>query len=146
MVTSPVGLLISCARYWETIHGQWAILDPSFHTMACVRRRSALLTTVILALASTTLTYTAERSHAQVAEALSLHAHIDRLMWVIFATGARSIEIIQAYIVSKPRTTLFNSRRKFTRWEASLALESRGPDPIRRITMVASRNDSKNGY
>lgn len=146
MVTSPVYVLTSCARYWETIHGQWAILDPSFHTMTCVRRRSALLTTVILALASTTLTYTVERSHTQVTEALSLHAHIDRLIWVIFATGARSIEIVQAHIVSEPRTSLCNSRRQLTRWEASLALESRGPDPIRRITLVASRNDSKNGY
>lgn len=111
MVISPVDVLILCARYWDKIHGQWAILDPSFHTMTGVRRRSALLTTVILALASTALTYTAERSHSQVTEALSLHAHIDRLIWVIFATGARSIEIIQAHIVSDPRTSLFNSRQ-----------------------------------
>lgn len=86
-------------RYWEKIHCQWAMLDPSLHTLAWVRTRSALLTTAILALGSTALATAPQSSNEQITEALSLHAHAEKLNLVVYATAARSVDIIQAQIV-----------------------------------------------
>ncbi|KAJ3542353.1 hypothetical protein NM208_g4149 [Fusarium decemcellulare] len=85
--------------YWDNIHRQWAILDPSFHNLSTVRKRSALLTTTTLALGSTALAVASRNSKERVSEALSLHAHAEKLNLVVYATGARSIDIIQAQIV-----------------------------------------------
>lgn len=83
------------------IHPQWAILDPTLHTPVYVRSRSALLTSTILALGSTALATGPGSQDEQVAEAVRLHAHVEKLNLVVYETGARSIDIIQAQIVSK---------------------------------------------
>lgn len=82
------------------VHPQWSILDPTLHTPELVRGRSALLTSTILALGSTALATLPHSRDEQVAEALRLHAHVEKLNLVVYATGARSIDIIQAQIVS----------------------------------------------
>ena len=76
------------------------MLDPSLHTLAYVRSRSALLTSVLTAVGATALASLDPMDEAQVAEALRLQAHAERLMLVVFAACARSIDIIQAHIVS----------------------------------------------
>lgn len=100
----PWLLITDLISYFDMIHPQWPILDPDIHTVARVRTRSALLTTTILALGSTALTTLRSEnsvSHREaIAEALSLHAHVEKVNLVIYATGARSVDIIQAHIVS----------------------------------------------
>ncbi|KAF4469436.1 hypothetical protein FALBO_3656 [Fusarium albosuccineum] len=101
--------------YWDNIHPQWAILDPSFHNLSTVRKRSALLTTTILALGSTALAVASQNPKERVSEALSLHAHAEKLNLVVYATGARSVDIIQAQILlsrwgASPRTRLDEQR------------------------------------
>jgi len=83
------------------IHPQWAILDPTLHTIPFVQSRSALLMSTILALGSTALATLPDGRDEQVAEALRLHAHVEKLNLVVYASGARSIDIVQAQIVSK---------------------------------------------
>jgi hypothetical protein len=87
------------SRYFQCLHPQWAILDPDLHTLDHVRTRSALLTTTILALASTILSVLLKGNDDQVTEALRLHAHVEKLTLVVFATAAKSVEIVQAQIV-----------------------------------------------
>lgn len=58
--------------------------------------------TTILALGATALSTLPQGKEEQVAEALRLHAHVEKLSLVVYATGARSIDIIQAQIVSCP--------------------------------------------
>lgn len=70
------------------------------HNLARTRSRSALLTTVIVALASTVLSVKPGESVGTVQEALRLHAHVDKLNLVVFASAAKSVDIIQAHIVS----------------------------------------------
>lgn len=41
-----------------------------------------------------------QKSDDQVTEALRLHAHVEKLSLVVFATAAKSVDIIQAQIVS----------------------------------------------
>lgn len=79
------------------------MLDPDLHTMDYVRNRSALLTTTVLAIGSTALGLLNPEQDGQVAESLRLHAHVEKLGLVVFSTGARSIEIVQAQIVSQIR-------------------------------------------
>lgn len=81
-------------------HPQWAILDPALHTPALVRSRSALLMSTILALGSTALATLPNSKDEQVTEAIRLHAHVEKLNLVVYTTGARSIDIIQAQIVN----------------------------------------------
>lgn len=90
----------SSSSYWKNIHPQWAILDPDLHTPAYVQTRSALLMTTILALGATALSTLPQGKEEQVAEVLRLQAHVEKLSLVVYATGARSIDIIQAQIVS----------------------------------------------
>lgn len=97
--TEPLPLITR--SFWEHIHPQWAMLDPDLHTMDYVRNRSALLVTTILAIGSTALGLLNPEKDGQVAESLRLHAHVEKLGLVVFATGARSIEIVQAQIVSQ---------------------------------------------
>ncbi|KAM5349144.1 hypothetical protein ACJ41O_008967 [Fusarium nematophilum] len=80
------------------VHPQWAMLDPSIHTLDFVRQQSALLTTAILALGSIALATLAEGTDDQVAEALKLRAHTEKLSLVVYSTGARSLEIVQAQV------------------------------------------------
>lgn len=95
-----VWLTASYYRYWTLVHPQWAILDQQLYTPDFVQSRSALLTTVILALASTALaTLSQVSAEAQVAEALKLHTHAEKLNLVVYSTRARSTEIVQAQIV-----------------------------------------------
>lgn len=81
------------------IQPQWPLLDPEMHMLDSVRQRSAILTTTILAIGSTALATRVDSTHEQISEALRLHAHIEKLSLVIFATGAKSIDIVQAQIV-----------------------------------------------
>ncbi|KAL1844933.1 hypothetical protein VTK73DRAFT_1485 [Phialemonium thermophilum] len=81
------------------IHPQWSILDPSLHTPSLVRSRSALLMSTILALGSSALATLPDSSDDTVSEALRLHAHVEKLNLVVYATGARSVDIIQAQIL-----------------------------------------------
>lgn len=81
------------------INPQWAVLDSTIHTVEYVSTRSALLTTTILAVGATALSQHPDGSEWQVPEALRLHAHTQNLKLVVFAAGARSIEIVQAQIV-----------------------------------------------
>jgi hypothetical protein len=76
------------------------MLDPELHSIAFVRSRSALLFTTLLALGSTALATLPKHADEQVSEALGLHAHVEKLNLVVYTTGARSIEIMQAQIVS----------------------------------------------
>jgi hypothetical protein len=78
------------------------MLDPVLHSTAFVRSRSALLFTTLLALGSTALATLPNHADEQVSEALSLHAHVEKLNLVVYTTGARSIEIMQAQIVGSP--------------------------------------------
>lgn len=93
-------------RYWKLVHPQWAILDPALHTFDFVRSRSAMLMTTLLALGSTALATLPQRVDEDVAEALSLHAHIEKLNLIVYTTGARSLEIIQAHIVNPTTSPL----------------------------------------
>jgi rubrerythrin len=77
------------------------MLDPELHSIAFVRSRSALLFTTLLALGSTALATLPKHADEQVSEALGLHAHVEKLNLVVYTTGARSIEIMQAQIVSR---------------------------------------------
>ena len=86
------------------IHPQWTILDPTLHTLTFVRSRSALLTSTILALGSSALATGPGGTEECISEAHRLHAYVEKLNLVVYATGARSIDIIQAQIVS---TTFF---------------------------------------
>lgn len=81
------------------INPQWAVLDSTIHTVEYVSARSALLTTTILAVGATALSQRPDGPEWRVTEALRLHAHTQNLKLVVFAAGARSIEIVQAQIV-----------------------------------------------
>lgn len=83
------------------------MLDTELHTLDYVRTRSALLATTILAIGSTALGILHPKRDGQVAESLRLHAHVEKLGLVVFATGARSIEIVQAQIVGRILRFLF---------------------------------------
>lgn len=76
------------------------MLNPQLHTTQYVRRRSALLATTMSAVGATVLASLNPTDEAQVAEALRLQAYAERLILVVLAAGARSIDIIQAHIVS----------------------------------------------
>ena len=88
----------SC-RFWECIHPQWSILDPSMHTQSAVRSRSAFLYTVILAISSTALATGSDGTADDVEEAFKLQAHAEHLIVVNFVLGAKSCEIIQGHIL-----------------------------------------------
>ncbi len=89
--------------YWEVIQPQWSLLCPHLHALDSVRSRSALLTTTILAVGATALAVRQGNPGSLVTEALRLHAHAERLTLVIFTTGAKSVDIIQALIVGSGR-------------------------------------------
>ena len=65
-----------------------------------MQARSALLLSTVLAIGSTAQATVDDGNGSLVPEALALHAHVEKLHLVVFATGARSIDIIQAMIVS----------------------------------------------
>ncbi len=96
----PSAVHVADFRYWSMIHPQWALLDPTLHTPAFVRSRSALLTTAICAVGSTALATLPEKKNELVAEAIALHALVEKLNLVVYMTGAKSVEIMQAQIVS----------------------------------------------
>ncbi|KAF2108080.1 hypothetical protein BDV96DRAFT_588175 [Lophiotrema nucula] len=103
--------------YWTTIHPQWSILDPSFHTPASIRQRSALLTTTILALGATAgLAISSGPRREHVTEARRLHAHVEKINLVVYATGARSVDIVQAQILLSRWGTAPRSRLEEHRW------------------------------
>ncbi|KAM5362281.1 hypothetical protein ACJZ2D_012636 [Fusarium nematophilum] len=98
MITEPRAQELFEA-FFRMVHPQWAMLDPSIHTLDFVRQQSALLTTAILALGSIALATLAEGTDDQVAEALKLRAHTEKLSLVVYSTGARSLEIVQAQVL-----------------------------------------------
>ena len=76
------------------------MLDPTLHTPSYVRTHSATLVSAILAIGSTALaTLPNTTSPQDVDEAMRLHAHAEKLQLVVFATGAKSIEIVQGLMV-----------------------------------------------
>jgi len=75
------------------------MLDPNLHTPAYLKSRSALLTTTVLAVASTVLANLSLSQVEQAAEAFRLQGHAEKLSLVVFASGARSVEIVQAQIL-----------------------------------------------
>lgn len=80
------------------------MLDPNLHTLDFVRHQSALLTTTILALGSIAIATLPESDDGQVVEALNLRAHAEKLSLVVYSTGARSLEIVQAQVVRRGST------------------------------------------
>ena len=89
-------------RFFRDCHPQWPILDPSIHTPAYVRARSAYLFTMILALGATSIAMFPTATDAQCQRAKRLHAHAEKLQLVLCATAAKSIEIVQAEQVRFP--------------------------------------------
>jgi hypothetical protein len=85
--------------YWIYIHPQWSILDPELHTIRYVRDNSAFLFSVILAIGSTALASRSSSNEEDVAEAIKLQAHAEKVLLVTYATGAKSCEIIQGHIL-----------------------------------------------
>ncbi|OCF41066.1 hypothetical protein I317_05077 [Kwoniella heveanensis CBS 569] len=101
--------------YWNHVYPQWAMLDPELHKLAFIRQRSALLTTTLLALGATALSTLPYHTEADVLEAFHLHQHVEKLNVLVFTTGARSIEIVQAHVLLcrfgvAPRTILEEQR------------------------------------
>ena len=85
------------------VHPQWGILEQTLHTPSFVRSRSALLTTAVCAVGSTALATLPDAPSELVAEANALHDHVEKLNLVNYMTSARSIDIMQAQIVSRRR-------------------------------------------
>jgi len=85
--------------YFEYVHPQIAVLDPCLHTLRFTRSRSALLTTTILAIGATAIATLPDFTTEQVAIARTLHTHCEKLQLVVYATGAKSVDIIQAFIL-----------------------------------------------
>ena len=81
------------------VHPQWSLLDPNLHTPTFVRGRSALLTTALCAVGATALATLPDKTDERVAEAIALHAHVEKLNLVVYMTGAKSVEIMQAQIL-----------------------------------------------
>jgi hypothetical protein len=81
------------------VHPQCAVLDPTLHTPEFVRSRSALLFTAVLAVGSTALATLPHATMEGVDESMALQAHAEKLGLVVFTTGAKSCEIIQAQIL-----------------------------------------------
>ncbi|KAL2785312.1 hypothetical protein BJX66DRAFT_343207 [Aspergillus keveii] len=138
--------------YFEYIHPQWAILDPSKHTLGLVRRQSAYLTTAILALGSIGLATLPDAPEIRVAEALRLRAHVEKLDLVVYSTGARSIEIVQARILLSRFGVSSRTRLDEQRWvrsamiprmAADIGLWAAGAHSRSRTSGDNNRNDSK---
>lgn len=85
------------------MHPHFPLLDEKLHTPSFVRARSAYLFTIILATGATAIATLPGATKDQTSRAIKLHAHIDKLQLVLCATGAKSIEIIQAEVVSQRR-------------------------------------------
>ena len=71
----------------------------TLHTIDFVRNRSALLLSTVLAIASLSIATLPGSTDAQVKEALKLNEHVEKLHAVVYVTGAKSVDIIQAHIV-----------------------------------------------
>ena len=131
-------------RYWDVIQAQWSLLDSTLHAPDAVRQRSALLTTTILAIGSTSLATRPDSTPEQISEALSLHAHVEKLSLVIFATGAKSIEIVQAHIV-RCSVCFDLVRTDCLKITASVSLGNRPQDSSLRESLDTLWHDSQDG-
>lgn len=87
--------------YFKTVHPGFPLLDERLHTPSFVRARSAYLFTVILAVGATSIAILPHATNDQARRATNLRAHIDKLQLVLCATAAKSVEIIQAELVSR---------------------------------------------
>ncbi|ODN77560.1 hypothetical protein L202_04730 [Cryptococcus amylolentus CBS 6039] len=87
--------------YFLYCHKQWPMLDRNLHTPEFVRNRSVFLFTVILALGATSLATLPKSSTRERNIATKLFAHVEKLQLVICATAAKSIEIVQAELLSQ---------------------------------------------
>jgi hypothetical protein len=83
-----------------------------------------------------------QSSADQVTEALRLHAHVEKLNLVVFATAAKSVDIVQARIVCflmLPSLCLVLTAKAF------VSMEHVTQDSPRRTTVDACLDDSENG-
>ncbi|RFU31591.1 hypothetical protein B7463_g4710, partial [Scytalidium lignicola] len=131
--------------YWEMVHRQWAILDRSLHTFAFVRSRSAILLTTMLALGSTALATLPQRADEHVAEALRLHAHVEKLNLVVYTTGARSIEIIQAHILLSRWGVSPRTRFEEQRWMRAAMIQRMASEIGLNLSRRYDNGDSDSG-
>ena len=88
-------------RYFWYVHPQWPVLQPNMHTLHFLRSRSAFLLTTVIATGATALATLHDATSDAIDEAKRLHEHVEKLDLVAYSTGARSIEIIQAHLVSR---------------------------------------------
>ena len=95
---TPYGDLLK-GSYFRWIQPHCPMLDPQLHTPSFVRQRSAYLFAVILALGAVgDATYHGGTHISRTA--VRLYAHAEKLHLVVCATAVKSIEIIQAQLVS----------------------------------------------
>lgn len=86
--------------YWIYAHPYLPILTPELHFFEYVRDRSALLFTAILAVGASAAVLQANHGAPSVDTAHSLHAHVEKLLLAMYATKSKSLELVQAQIVS----------------------------------------------
>ncbi|WVQ72840.1 hypothetical protein IAR50_002401 [Cryptococcus sp. DSM 104548] len=87
--------------YFRYCHTHWPMLDRNLHTPEFTRSRSVFLFAVILALGATSLATLPKSSSRKRTIATKLFAHVEKLQLVICATAAKSIEIVQAELLSQ---------------------------------------------
>ncbi|CAO2658286.1 Nn.00g060090.m01.CDS01 [Neocucurbitaria sp. VM-36] len=121
-------------------------LDPISH--AFVRQRSALLTTTILAIGSTAgIAINPEAYNEHVTEALRLHAHVEKLNLVVYATGARSVDIVQAQILLSRWGTAPRTRLEEQRWiRAGMIPRMATEIGLNRPPLAMSKQDTTKTY
>lgn len=88
-------------RFFRYVHPHCPMLDPQLHTASFVRERSAYLMTVVLALGAVGIATSTRGTKRDLERASKLYAHAEKVHLVIYATSAKSTEIIQAQLVSQ---------------------------------------------
>lgn len=86
--------------FYQWANPQFGLMDASLHTPTFVRGRSALLFSTILSIGATALATLPNSTKQSIDLARALFAHTEKLHLVICAAAAKSIEIVQAELVS----------------------------------------------
>ena len=95
------------------------MLDPALHTPHFVRSRSAVLLAVILAEGAAAIATLAGATDADMARACRLYTHAEKLHLVVCATAAKSVEIVQAQLVSVMGETVLQMLQMLTMHSSS---------------------------